>query len=102
MKNYIYVSRISVAFFKIFVVSEGWHDFSPCAFNSASKTKFFIKRFGHSDAYQMFLILFDICPKNHTAYVSQVISYSIVPLNINSPKISHISSHNGFRHASFL
>ena len=49
MKNYIYVSRISVAFFKIFVVSEGWHDF-----NSASKTKFFIKRFGHSDAYQMF------------------------------------------------
>ena len=79
MKNYIYVSRISVAFFKIFVVSEGRHDFSPCAFNSASNTKFFIKRFGHSDAYQMFLILFDICLKNHTAYVSQVISYSIVP-----------------------
>ena len=99
MNNYIYVSRISVAFFKIFVVSEGWHDFSPCAFNSASNTKFFIKRFGHSDAYQMF---FDICLKNHTAYVSHVISYSIVPLNINSPKISHISSHNGFCHASFL
>lgn len=51
MKNYIYVLRIFVVFFKIFVVSEGWYDFSFCVFNFVFKIKFFIKRFGYFDVY---------------------------------------------------